>query len=94
MDKKRITYTLPKKEKEIYLAGQAWGERIGIGVGYTLATGKLYSHFDRFLMFAEELLGRRLYIHEFANKKLWKELRKVYELKNVEPLNNKKDENT
>ena len=85
---KHTDYTLPKKERETYLAGQIWGERIGIGIGYTLATGKLYCSFDRFHTFAEKLLERPIYIHEFGNKKVWKQLRKAYNLKNIKPLNN------
>jgi len=59
-----------------------------IGIGYTLATGKLYtdsmSHFHEF---AEELMGGPIYTHEFANKEMWDHLRKLFESKTKERLN-------
>lgn len=59
-----------------------------IGIGYTLATGKMYcdsmSHFHEF---AEELMGGPIYTHEFASKTTWERLRRAFELKTKARLN-------
>jgi hypothetical protein len=50
-----------------------------VGLGYTLATGRLFCKFSDFHEFAEELLGRPIFTHEFADKQLWEELRQIFE---------------
>jgi len=50
-----------------------------IGLGYTIATGKLYCDFQRFHEFAEHLLRRPVYTHEFAERHIYVELRQALE---------------
>lgn len=51
----------------------------GEGVGYTLATGRLFCHIDEFHAFAERTLGRPIFTHEFADRALWTEMREAFE---------------
>lgn len=50
-----------------------------IGFGYTIATGKLFCPMDVFHTKAEELLGRSILTHEFADTRTWYELRGAFE---------------
>lgn len=51
----------------------------GVGVGYTLATGRMFGEFSAFHNFCELLLERQILTHEFGNENLWTELREKYE---------------
>lgn len=57
-----------------------------VGIGYTLATGRLYCDIAEFQRFAEGLLGRSIWTHEFADQMLWTELRQAFEAKTKEAL--------
>jgi hypothetical protein len=50
-----------------------------VGIGYTLASGRLFCPIAEFHAFAEELLGRPILTHEFADKDLWAEMRMAFE---------------
>ena len=50
-----------------------------IGIGYTLATGRLFCDFAAFQAWSERLLGRPVYTHEFASEDLWTNLRQAFE---------------
>jgi hypothetical protein len=50
-----------------------------IGLGYTLATGRLWAGGAEWHKFAEGLLGRPILTHEFASEHLWAELRRRFE---------------
>jgi hypothetical protein len=50
-----------------------------IGVGYTLATGRLFCRMDRFHAYAEKLMQRPVLTHEFGSAELWDELRQRFE---------------
>ena len=50
-----------------------------VGVGYTLATGRLFAPMAEFHVFAEVLLGRPILTHEFGEDDLWTELREAFE---------------
>lgn len=56
-----------------------------IGIGYTLATGKMYAPMDVFHDYCEKLLNRPILTHEFADEKLWEGLREKYEHLNSVP---------
>ena len=47
--------------------------------GYTLATGRLFCDFPAFQEYASDLLDRPLMTHEFADAKVWDELREAFE---------------
>ena len=49
------------------------------GVGYTLATGRLFAPMDEFHPFCEELLDRPILTHEFGDSHVWAELREAFE---------------
>jgi hypothetical protein len=53
--------------------------RADIGIGYTLATGRLFCPISDFHEYAETLLGRPIHTVEFADKKLWAEMRETFE---------------
>lgn len=50
-----------------------------VGIGYTLATGRLFCDFPEFQKYAEHLLDRPILTHEFGEKHLWDELRAAFE---------------
>jgi hypothetical protein len=50
-----------------------------VGIGYTLATGRLFCTLASFQEFAEQLLARPVLTHEFADAALWDEMRERYE---------------
>lgn len=50
-----------------------------IGLGYTLATGRLWADVAKWHKFAEGLLDRPILTHEFASEDLWAELRRRFE---------------
>src|SRR5262245_46000638 len=50
-----------------------------VGIGYTLATGRLFCDWAVFQEWAEQLLDRRILTHEFADDAVWKELRDSFE---------------
>jgi hypothetical protein len=50
-----------------------------IGLGYTLGTGRLYCDMAEFHRFAEKLLDRPILTHEFADERVWAELRAAFE---------------
>ena len=53
--------------------------RVDIGIGYTLATGRLFCRAPDFHAFAEALLDRPIYTHEFVGETLWTQLRERFE---------------
>lgn len=55
-----------------------------IGIGYTLGTGRLFCNVADFHAWAEELLGRPIFTHEFASEATWNELREAFEQAVVE----------
>ena len=50
-----------------------------LGIGYTIATGRLFCDFGAFQRYCEALLGEPVLTHEFADKALWKRLREACE---------------
>lgn len=58
-----------------------------IGIGYTLATGRLFCDIAAFHAYAERLLGRPIWTHEFADEDLWRELRDRFELSAIPTAN-------
>lgn len=50
-----------------------------IGLGYTLGTGRLYCDVSAFHAWAEELLERFIFTHEFGGQAVWDELRAAFE---------------
>jgi hypothetical protein len=56
------------------------------GIGYMLATGKVFCPLDEFHAFAEELLGRPVMTHEFASQLTWAEMRDRFEEQAVDAL--------
>jgi hypothetical protein len=56
----------------------------GFGLGYTLATGRLFCDVAEFHGFAEKLLGRPIFTHEFGDQRTWDEMRERYEALVVE----------
>jgi hypothetical protein len=50
-----------------------------IGIGYTIATGRLFCSFENLQTAAEVLLGRPVMTHEFADPALWDELRAEFQ---------------
>jgi hypothetical protein len=55
-------------------------EWTAMGIGYTLASGHLFTDFAAFQHFAEDLLNRPVMTHEFADKELWNEMRSRFEV--------------
>lgn len=51
-----------------------------VGIGYTLATGRLFCDFGEFHAYAERLLGTPILTHEFADIRTWERLRANFEL--------------
>lgn len=51
----------------------------GAAIGYTLASGRLFCDVAEFHRFVEELLGRPIWTHEFADEALWIEMRARFE---------------
>lgn len=50
-----------------------------LGIGYTLATGRMFCDFGEFHAFTEQLLGRPILTHEFAGARVWDEMRTEFE---------------
>ena len=50
-----------------------------VGIGYTLATGRLFCDFAEFQRWSEALLERPILTHEFADETTWSELRTAFE---------------
>jgi hypothetical protein len=57
----------------------ATAELVEAGIGYTLATGRLFTRFADFHAAAERLIDRPILTHEFASTELWDELRGAFE---------------
>lgn len=57
-----------------------------IGIGYTLATGRVFTDVHAFHRFAEELLGRPVYTHELGDEQTWTDLREAFETWALEQL--------
>ena len=57
-----------------------------IGIGCTLATGRLFCEVSEFHEFAEKLLGRPIFTHEFASQGLWDSLRLAFERETTEEM--------
>jgi len=55
-----------------------------LGLAYTIATGRLFTPFEEFQVFAEKLLGRPVMTHEFADHDTWVELRGALETQLLE----------
>lgn len=49
------------------------------GIGYTLATGRLFCPVGEFHEWAEKLMGRPIFTHEFASLSLWEAMRSAFE---------------
>lgn len=47
--------------------------------GYTLASGKLFCDFAAFQEWCSDLIGRPLMTHEFADEKVWADIREAFE---------------
>ena len=47
------------------------------GAVITAATGILFTDFAVFHAYAEKLIGKPIYTHEFCNPELWAELRRL-----------------
>lgn len=56
------------------------------GFGYTLATGRLFCDFSEFHAWAEELMGRSIYTHQFADTTLWNFMRDEFERQTLETM--------
>jgi hypothetical protein len=56
----------------------------GVGIGYTLATGRMFCNFSDLQAYAESLLARPILTHEFADHRLWDELRERFEARVIE----------
>lgn len=56
------------------------------GLGYTLASGRLFCNFGDFQLWCEKLLGRPIFTHEFASETLTEELKDAFEAKAIEVL--------
>lgn len=54
-------------------------ETMSPGFAYTIATGNLYCSFSELHEGAEALLGSPIFTHEFADQRLWQELRSALE---------------
>jgi hypothetical protein len=54
-------------------------EWVSVGVGYTLASGRLFAPMNEFQLFCERLLNRPILTHEFADEATWAELREKFE---------------
>jgi hypothetical protein len=52
-----------------------------IGIGYTLATGRLFCELSDFHKYAEDLLQHPILTHEFADRKTWDKLREAFEIR-------------
>lgn len=52
---------------------------IDAGLGYTLASGRLFCEFSDFQLWCERLLDRPILTHEFADEVVWDELRQAFE---------------
>lgn len=52
---------------------------VDIGIGYTLATARLFCPIAAFCEYAEELLGRPVLTHELGAEETWVELRVAFE---------------
>lgn len=50
-----------------------------VGLGYTIATGRLFCRMDVFHPYAEWLLDRPIFTHEFALEETWDALRRAFE---------------
>lgn len=57
-----------------------------IGVGYTIATGRLFCPFARFHKAVEEILGRPVFTHEFGNVELWETIKTTLESRIIQEL--------
>lgn len=55
-----------------------------VGLGYTLATGRLFCDFTDFHAFAENILGHPIFTHEFADEQTWTDLRAAFEVRLLE----------
>lgn len=53
--------------------------RRAIGIGYTLATGRLFCDFHEFHSYAEKLIAQPIMTHEFGDQATWDKLRARYE---------------
>ncbi len=55
------------------------GSDFSVEVGYSIATGKAFAPFGEIHKAAEELLGRSIWTHEFADQALWETIRLQFE---------------
>ena len=70
-----------KDMKDAYLKGCQETKRENkkeIGIIITLFSGKLYCDFGDFHEFTEKLLDKPILTSEFADRKLWNKLKKIY----------------
>jgi hypothetical protein len=66
----------------------ASGSDTAVGIGYTLASGNLFAPMADFHRYTERLLARPIFTHEFANEAVWADLRKAFEDRVTEAINN------
>lgn len=59
--------------------GTASPDMQAVGIGYTLATGRLFCDMTTFHAFAEDLLNDSIWTDEFADEATWKRLRTAFE---------------
>jgi len=50
-----------------------------IGIGYTIATGRLYTNFNALIAAAEDIMGRPVSPLEFGSEAFMAELRETFE---------------
>lgn len=55
-------------------------------IAYTIGTGKLYCKFEEFHGYAERLMDRPIWTHEFANPKMSIDLKEALEQKFLEEV--------
>jgi hypothetical protein len=63
-----------------------------IALGYTLASGRLFCSIVEWQAYAENLLGRPILTHEFADEELWDQLRGSFETLAIQASANTKPE--
>lgn len=51
-----------------------------VWLGYTVATGRLFCDISVLHAFAERMLGRPIFTHEFGDEQTWRELRDAVEM--------------
>lgn len=58
-----------------------------MGIGYSIASGRLFCKIEDLQPAIEELLGRKVYNFELANNYMWAQVQRAFERKIREELN-------